>query len=92
MQWSDDQYNALLGVARSYRNELERLQAKYREQERKIGDVKRVLTEKLCAFLDENEDENGKIDKGIFLIDVIGVETQDGEVITKGIINEVFEK
>lgn len=92
MNWSDDQYNAVLAVARLYRNDLKRMQAKYGEQEQKIRGIKNELIKRLCEFADENEDDYGKIDKGIFLIDVIGVETTDGEVITKGIINEVFEK
>lgn len=50
------------------------------------------LSKKLCEFLDENEDNAGKIDKAIFLIDVIGVVVKDGTVISKGIINKVMEE
>lgn len=50
------------------------------------------LSKKLCEFLDENEDNAGKIDKAIFLIDVIGVTAKDGTVISKGIIDKVMEE
>lgn len=50
------------------------------------------LSKKLCEFLDENEDNAGKIDKAIFLIDVIGVTAKDGTVISKGIIDNVMEE
>lgn len=50
------------------------------------------LSKKLCEFLDENEDDAGKIDKAIFLIDVIGVIAKDGTVISKGIIDKVMEE
>lgn len=50
------------------------------------------LSKKLCEFLDENEDNAGKIDKAVFLIDVIGVIAKDGTVISKGIIDKVMEE
>lgn len=50
------------------------------------------LKTKLCEFADENEDNDGKIDKGIFLIDVIGVTTKDGEIISLGLIDELLKE
>jgi hypothetical protein len=42
--------------------------------------------------LDENEDNAGKIDKAIFLIDVIGVIAKDGTAISKGIVDKIMEE
>ena len=50
------------------------------------------LKTKLCEFFDDNEDNDGKIDKGICLIDVIGVESLDGEIISLGLIDEICKE
>ena len=47
------------------------------------------LKDKLNEFLDDNEDNDGKINKGICLIEVIGVVAKDGEVISLGLIDEI---
>lgn len=50
------------------------------------------LKTKLCEFFDDNEDNDGKIDKGICLIDIIGVESLDGEIISLGLIDEICKE
>ena len=50
------------------------------------------LKETLCEFLDDNEDNNGKISKAICLIEVIGVISMDGEVISLGLIDEICKE
>lgn len=50
------------------------------------------LKTKLCEFFDDNEDNDGKIDKGICLIEIIGVESLDGEIISLGLIDEICKE
>ena len=50
------------------------------------------LKPKLCEFLDDNEDYDGKIDKAICFIEVIGVIANDGEIISLGIIDEICKE
>ena len=48
--------------------------------------------EELIEWLADNEDLNGKIDFGVANIDVIGVETLEGEVISEGLIDKVCKE
>ena len=48
--------------------------------------------QKLEKFWEDYEDEDGKVDKGVFILDVLGVETLDGEVITVGLIDEIAKE
>lgn len=50
------------------------------------------LKEELIEWLADNEDLNGKIDFGVANIDVIGVETLEGEVISEGLIDKVCKE
>ena len=72
-------------------------------QKRVFDDLKRVRKEtaekfaerlkgKLSKWLDDNEDNNFKIDKGIAIIELIGVETLEGEVIAQGLIDEICKE
>lgn len=57
-----------------------------------IRDFAEKVKTKLREFADENEDNDGKIDKGIFLIDVIGVITNYGEIISLGLIDDLLKE
>jgi hypothetical protein len=50
------------------------------------------LKGKLSEWLDDNEDLNFKIDKGIAIIELIGVESLEGEVIAEGLIDEICKE
>lgn len=50
------------------------------------------LKEKLQKFFIDNEDNDGKISKGVFILDVIGVESIDGEVISWGLIDDITKE
>lgn len=50
------------------------------------------LKEKLNEWLEDNEDLNGKINFGIAQIELIGVESLDGEIISESLIDEIAEE
>ena len=47
---------------------------------------------KLNEWLEDNEDNDGKIDFGIAEIELIGVETLEGEVISESLIDEICKE
>ena len=47
---------------------------------------------KLNEWLEDNEDNDGKIDFAIAEIELIGVETLEGEVIAESLIDEIAEE
>lgn len=60
-----------------------------KETARKFADM---VKEMLGDYLESNEDLGGKIDKSVTIIDVIGLETLDGEVVSKGLIEYIYEE
>lgn len=50
------------------------------------------LKEKLKDWLEDNEGLDGKIDFGIANIELIGVESLEGEVISKSLIDEICKE
>lgn len=50
------------------------------------------LKSELCDYFDWNEDKDGKIDKVLLLIDVIGVEAKDGTVVSLGLIDKLLKE
>lgn len=50
------------------------------------------LKEKLNEWLEDNEDLNGKINFGIAQIELIGVESLDGEIISESLIDEICKE
>lgn len=50
------------------------------------------LKAKLDEWLKDNEDNDGKIDFGIAEIELIGVESLEGEVIVESLINEIAKE
>lgn len=50
------------------------------------------LKKKLFDFLQDNEEIDGKISTGILYSDIIGVDTEDGTIITLGLIDEVLKE
>lgn len=50
------------------------------------------LKEGLCVFFDENENNDGSIDKGILLVDIIGVEAKNGDTISIGMIDDLLKE
>ena len=51
-----------------------------------------MLKRKLSERLDDNEDLNFKINKGIAIIELIGLESLEGEVIVGGLIDEIVKE
>ena len=70
------------------------------ELEDKVAQVRKETAEKfaervkakLSEWLDDNEDLNFKIDKGIAIIELIGVESLEGEVIVESLIDEICKE
>lgn len=50
------------------------------------------LKEKLNEWLEDNEDDDGKIDFGIAEIELIGVKSLDGEIIAESFIDEICKE
>ena len=50
------------------------------------------LKEKLNEWLEDNEDDDGKIDFGIAEIELIGVKSLDGEIIAESFIDEIAKE
>lgn len=50
------------------------------------------LKERLCVFFDENENNDGSIDKGILLVDIIGVEAENGDTVSIGMIDDLLKE
>ena len=54
--------------------------------------VRIQLKEKLNEWLEDNEDNDGKIDFGIAEIELIGVKSLNGEVIAESLIDEICKE
>ena len=50
------------------------------------------LKKKLFVFFQDNEGLDGKISLGSLYIDVIGVEAEDGTIISLGLIDELLKE
>lgn len=100
-EWHDEQVLHL-------ESELERLKSEKENVERncavitkdELKEYKRQavkefaekLKSELCDYFDWNEDKDGKIDKGLLLSDVIGVETKDGTAVSLGLIDKLLKE
>ena len=67
-------------------NEIERLKADA------VKEFAEKLKERLCVFFDENENNDGSIDKGILLVDIIGVEAENGDTVSIGMIDDLLKE
>lgn len=47
---------------------------------------------KLFVFFQDNEELDGKISLGSLYVDVIGVEAEDGTIISLGLIDELLKE
>ena len=50
------------------------------------------LKEKLFDFFEDNEELDGKISVGILYVDIIGVEAEDGTIVSLGLIDELLKE
>ena len=50
------------------------------------------LKKKLFDFFEDNEELDGKISTGVLYVDIIGVEAEDGTIISLGLINELLKE
>ena len=50
------------------------------------------LKKKLFDFLQDNEEIDGKISTGVLYSDIIGVDTEDGTIITLGLIDAILKE
>ena len=86
------------------REELERLKEKLAEYKNTIYEFKKnrelksvknfaeMLKKKLFDFFQENEELDGKISTGILYVDIIGVEAEDGAIISLGLIDRLLKE
>ena len=86
------------------REELESVKAKLTEYKNAIYEFKKnrqlksvknfaeMLKKKLFDFFQDNEDLDGKISVGTLYIDIIGVEANDGAIISLGLIDELLKE
>ena len=49
------------------------------------------LKKKLFDFFEDNEELDGKISVGILYVDIIGVEAEDGAIVSLGLIDELLK-
>ena len=49
------------------------------------------LKKKLFDFFEDNEELDGKISTGVLYVDIIGVEAEDGNIISLGLIDELLK-
>ena len=50
------------------------------------------LKKKLFDFFEDNEELDGKISTGVLYVDIIGVEAEDGNIISLGLIDELLKE
>ena len=50
------------------------------------------LKKKLFDFFEENEELDGKISTGVLYSEIIGVDTEDGTIISLGLIDELLKE
>lgn len=50
------------------------------------------VKKKLFDFFQDNEDLDGKITVGILYVDIIGVEAEDGAIVSLGLIDELLKE
>ena len=50
------------------------------------------LKKKLFDFFEDNEELDGKISTGVLYVEIIGVEAEDGTIISLGLINELLKE
>ena len=50
------------------------------------------LKKKLFDFFQDNEEIDGKISTGVLYSDIIGVDTEDGTIITLGLIDAILKE
>lgn len=62
------------------------------QKKQAVKEFAEKLKNKLCDFFNDNEDNDGKISKGILIVDIIGVEAKDGTIISLGIIDELLKE
>jgi hypothetical protein len=81
-----EEYDGLKLIASNYSKAVKEVETRTAEKYAKM------LKAKLSKWLDDNEDLNFKIDKGIAIIELIGAETLEGEVIAEGLIDEICKE
>ena len=57
-----------------------------------VNEFAEKLKNKLFEFFQDNEELDGKISVGPLYVDVIGVETKDGTIISLGLIDELLKE
>lgn len=62
------------------------------QRKQAVKEFAEKLKERLCVFFDENENNDGSIDKGILLVDIIGVEAKNGDTISIGMIDKLLKE
>lgn len=67
--------------------------AELKEYKRKaVKEFAEKLKNKLLVFFQENEELDGKISVGRLYIDIIGVEAEEGTIISLGLIDELLKE
>ena len=62
------------------------------EKKNAVKEFAEKLKERLCVFFDENENNDGGIDKALLLVDIIGVKEKDGSTISIGMIDDLLKE
>lgn len=62
------------------------------EKKQAVKEFAEKLKERLCVFFDENENNDGSIDKALLLISIIGVRAKDGTTISIGMIDDLLKE
>ena len=57
-----------------------------------VKEFSEKLKKKLFDFFRDNEDLDGKISTGVLYVDIIGVEAEDGNIISLGLIDELLKE
>ena len=50
------------------------------------------LKKKLFDFFEDNEELDGKISTGVLYVEIIGVEAEDGTIISLGLIDKLLKE
>lgn len=61
-------------------------------QTQAVKEFAEKLKTKLFEFFQDNEELDGKISVGPLYVDIIGIEAEDGTIISLGLINELLKE
>lgn len=85
-------YNRLFTKARQSEIKTIDLESIVNARKKTAEKFAKLTKAKLNEWLEDNEDNDGKIDFGIAEIELIGVETLEGEVISESLIDEIAKE